>query len=99
MEENKKKRRYAAEFRKDAVRLVVEKDQPVRSIAADLDVGASTLAKWVQQARADRGEASSSQLTSDEKEELRRLRKENKILQMERDILKKATAFFAKENP
>jgi transposase len=67
-------------------------------VARDLDVGASVLGRWVEQKRADQGRGNRGTLTTEEKEELARLRKEVRELRMERDILKKAAAFFAKES-
>jgi len=66
-------------------------------VARDLDVVASCLARWVAQARADRTKGKTG-LTSEERAELARLKREVRELRMERDILKKAAAFFAKEN-
>ena len=67
------------------------------AVARELDLTPSSLTKWVSQARADRSHGKTG-LTTAEREELARLRKENRILQEERDILKKATAFFAKQS-
>jgi transposase len=80
---------YSPEFKEEAVRLVHSSDEqyPVAKIARDLDVSAETLRKWVNQAEIDAGERDG--LTTEEKEELRRLRKEVKILKEEREILKK----------
>jgi len=88
--------RYSPEFRDDAVRLVKSSGKPVAAIARDLGVSYETLRKWIKQAAIDAGERDDG-LTSEEREELRRLRRENRILQEEREILKKAAAFFAQE--
>jgi transposase len=85
---------YSPEFKAEAVRLVRTSSDPLTKIARDLGVSAPTLNVWVQAARPK----SEVPLTDDERSELRRLRRENRELRVERDILKKATAFFAKEN-
>ena len=77
-------------------RLVLDEGQTVGRVAGDLDLTASALRAWVTRARADRSRGRSGGLTTVEREELARLRKENRELRMERDILKKAAAFFAK---
>jgi transposase len=66
-------------------------------VARDLDLTESALRNWVQQAEVDAGRGPEDALTSEEREELRRLRRENRTLQMERDFLKSAAAFFAKD--
>jgi transposase-like protein len=88
---------YPESFRADAVALMRRTGKPIAEVAADLGVSGESLRKWVQQAKIDAGEGPPDALTTDEREELRRLRRENKTLQMEREILKKAAAFFAKE--
>jgi len=86
---------YAPEYRAAAVRLVKDSGKSMGQIARDLGVSYETLRKWVRQAEVDGGLREG--LTTDEREELRRLRRENWILREEREILKKAAAFFAKE--
>jgi transposase len=100
MESGKKGRRarrhFTEEFRAGAVRLVLDEGQTVGRVAGDLDLTASALRAWVTRARADRSRGRAGGLTTVEREELARLRKENRELRMEREILKKAAAFFAK---
>jgi transposase len=91
------RRSFTGEFKAGAVRLVLEEGKTVGAVARDLDLTESSLRNWVEQARADRTKGRTG-LTTAEREELARLRKENRILQEERDILKKATAFFAKQS-
>ncbi len=88
--------RYAPEFREEAVRLTSTSGKPVAAIARDLGVSYETLRKWIKQAAIDAGERQDG-LTTEERAELRQLRRENRILQEEREILKKAAAFFARE--
>jgi transposase len=102
METEKRKRRprrsFSDEFRAGAVRLVLEEGKSVTQVAKDLDLTPSALGHWVEQGRADQGKSKRGTLTTEEKEELGRLRKENRELRMERELLKKWAAFFAKEN-
>ncbi len=86
---------YHPEFRAQAVQLVKDSGKTVRQIAVDLGISYESLRKWVRQADIDAGEREG--LTSEEREELRRLRRENWVLREEREILKKAAAFFAQE--
>ena len=90
------RRQFTEEFRAGAVRLVLDEGQTVTRVARDLDLTVSALRTWVARARADRSKGRSGGLTTAEREELAWLRKENRELRMERDLLKKATAFFAK---
>jgi transposase len=89
------RRRFDEEFKAQAVRLVLDEGQSVGSVARDLDLTETALREWVNRARADRTKGKTG-LTTAEREELTRLRRENRILQEEREILKKAAAFFAK---
>jgi len=89
------RRRFTEEFKQQAVRLVLDEGKSVGAVAGELDLTASALRAWVKQAQADRTKGRTG-LTSAEREELTRLRRENRILQEEREILKKAAAFFAK---
>lgn len=91
----RRRRRYDPEFKEQAVRLVLEEGQRVAAVARDLDLTETALRDWVKRAQADRTKGRTG-LTTAEREELARLRKENRILQEEREILKKAAAFFAK---
>jgi len=95
---NKRRRHFSPEFKAEAVKLVLDDERSISKVAGELGVAVSSLHEWVQQARVDRGSGKADQLTSSEKQELARLRRENRQLRMEREILKKATAFFAKEN-
>ena len=91
------RRQFTEEFRTGAVRLVLDEGKKVGAVARELDLTASSLSKWVSQARADLSQGKTG-LTTAEREELARLRNEIRIVQEEREILKKAAAFFAKEN-
>jgi transposase len=87
---------YPPEFKAEAVRLVRSGDKPVGVLAKDLGVADQTLRNWVRQAEIDGGERDG--LTPGEREELRQLRREVRTLRQEREILKKAAAFFARES-
>src|SRR5580765_7162647 len=89
------RRRFDEDFKAQAVRLVLDEGKSVGSVARDLDLTETALREWVKRARADRTRGRTG-LTTAEREELARLRKENRELRTERDILKKAAAFFAK---
>jgi transposase len=97
----RKRRSFTEEFKAEAVRLVREGKKVGKSagtIAKELDLTETALRAWVRQADVDGGRGPDGALTTAEKEELSSLRKEVRVLRMERDLLKKAAAFFAKEN-
>jgi transposase-like protein len=93
----RKRRSFTPEFKAEAVRLCRVGDRSVRQVSTDLDLTETALREWVKRADVDSGQGPPGALTTAEREELTRLRRENKRLQMEREILKKAAAFFAKE--
>ena len=84
------------EFRRRAVELAQLREKPIAQIAKDLGIADSGLRRWMKQADIDEGK--SEGLTSDEREELVRLRREKRTLEMEVEILKRASAYFAREN-
>ena len=89
--------RYTEEFKVEAVQLARSSpERSIRQLAYELGIADQTLRNWIKQAQIDRGER--EELTTEEREELRRLRRENRILREGREILKKAAAFFAKED-
>jgi transposase len=87
---------YPPEFKEEAMRLMRSSAKPLAQISRELDVSEQTLRNWRKQQEIDEGAREG--LTTDEKEELTRLRRENKILRQEKEILRKATAFFARED-
>lgn len=95
--EKRARRKFTDEYKSRAVGLVLTQGLSVAKVAGDLGIYESSLANWVKQAKVDRGSGPPGALTSDELAELRQLRKEVKVLREEREILKKAAAFFAKE--
>ena len=86
--------RPTPEFRREAVRLALTSGRTRREVAADLGIGLSTLTRWLGQ---DRDVSEPNEAPVDLHAELKRLRRENSVLKQERDILKKAAAFFARE--
>jgi transposase-like protein len=94
----RKRRAFTTEFKADAVRLAKASDRSIGQVAKDLDLTETALREWLKRAEVDAGKGAPDALTTAEREELVRLRRENKRLSMEREILKKAAAFFAKES-
>jgi transposase len=94
----KKRPKYTAEFKAEAVALYRQCGKSVSAAARDIGVAATTLSAWIKQVDIDEGRGPQGALTSSEREELIRLRRENRQVKMERDFLKKAAAFFAKDN-
>ena len=90
-------RPYPPEFRAEAVRLARSSEQTIPVLAADLGVSSAALRHWLRQADANAGRGQPGALTTDEREELRRVRRENHVLKQEREILKEAAACFAQE--
>lgn len=93
----RKRRQFTPEFRAEAVRLTQVGDRTIAKVAEDLDLTETSLREWVKRAEVDAGRGAPGVLTTSEREELARLRRENKTLRMEREILKQAATFFAKE--
>src|SRR5579864_2874778 len=87
---------YSREFRTEAVELIRSGSKSIRQLSKDLEVSDQTLRNWVRQADIDAGRRHDG-LTTGEREELRRLRAENRTLRMERDLLKEAAVFFARD--
>ena len=94
----KKRRTFASEYKAEVVALVQKGDRTAGQVARDLELTETSVRAWVRQAEVDAGKGGGAgALTTTEREELAALRRENKTLRMEREVLKKATAFFAKE--
>jgi transposase len=100
MEQEEQKRRprrkFSDEFKRDAVGIVRDSGKPIAQVAGELGIYDSTLGNWVKQDRIDRGERDG--LTSDERDELSELRRDNARLRMERELLKRAVAFWVRES-
>jgi transposase len=96
--QRRQRRRFSDEYKSETVKLVLSGRKTAGQVARDLDLTETAVRSWVKQAQIDRGKGPAGALTTAEKEELAKLRKENRELRMEREILKKAAAFFAKEN-
>ena len=89
------RREFSPEFKARTVELILSSGKSVNEVCRELDLTETAVRRWVKQARIDAGREPG--LTSDERAELARLRRENKVLREEREILKKAAAFFATE--
>jgi len=94
----KKRPTYTSEFKAEAARLARNGGKPVAEAAKDIGVSETALRRWMAQSDIDEGNGPAGALTTEEREELKRLRREVRQVTMERDFLKKATAFFAREN-
>ncbi len=90
----RQRRNYPEDFKRDAVALITEQGYSIAEAVRSLDVGANLLGRWKREYEA---QAKGETLDQDEREELKRLRRENRELRMEKEILKKASAYFAKE--
>jgi transposase len=93
----RKRRKFTREYKAEVVRLCQQPGKSAHGVAAELGLTASAVNNWVAQAKVDAGSDCNGELTSAEREELSALRREVKTLRQERDILKRATAFFARE--
>jgi transposase len=99
MNEKRKRPKYTKEFREDAVKLVIEQGYSSNEAGRRLGVSQSNISRWVREYRKDQEDMANGGVTRKELEDkIRRLEKENRRLEMEREILKKAAAFFAKES-
>jgi transposase len=96
--ESKYTKRYTAEFKQDAIALVDSTGRTVTEAARELGVSAESLRNWYRQAKTDRGEGRPGELTSAEREELKRLRRQNAEQAKTIEVLRKAAVFFAKES-
>ena len=93
----KRRRRFTAEFKAEAVKFYNENDMSHAEAARHLGISTTSIARWINQAEVDAGKGPTGAFTSVERREPRELRKENRRLRMETEILKKAAAFFAKD--
>ncbi|OVE81355.1 hypothetical protein BVY03_03995 [bacterium K02(2017)] len=91
------RRKFTPEFKKEATDLVLKQGLKQTQVAKDLGIGLSTLSKWLMACQGE--DSDPNAISENEKEELKRLRKENRVLRMERDLLKKTTVYFAKTTP
>ena len=94
----RKRRSFTKEYKAEVVRLIRKSGKTVRAVSRELGLTETAVRRWVEQAEIDSGGGPAGALTTAEREELAQLRKRVKTLEMEREILKKATAFFAKES-
>jgi transposase-like protein len=94
----RERRKFTQEFKSEVIGLIKQSDKTVAQVARDLDLTESSVHTWVKQYDIDAGKGPIGALTTAERGELTQLRRRVRELQMERDILKKATAFFARES-
>ena len=94
----RKRRKFSGEYKAEVVELIRKSGKSVGAVARELDLTETAVREWVKQADAAAAPAAPGALSAAERDELVRLRKQVKTLEMEREILKKATAFFAKES-
>jgi len=94
----RKRRAFTREYKQQVVELIRSGRRKAGAVAKDLDLSETAVRRWVSQTEVDAGRGGTGALTTAEREELVRLRRENRTLAMEREILRKAAAFFAKEN-
>lgn len=95
--ERRKRKNYTQEYKAEVVRLCQDTGKTPHAVAREMGLTPSSVTAWVRQSKVDAGGGGSGPLTTEERHELALLRKENRTLRQERDILKRATAFFAKE--
>ncbi len=94
----RKRRSFTKEYKAEVVELIRKSGKSIGAVARELDLAETAVRRWVQQAEIDLGGGPAGALTTAEREEFAQLRKRVRTLEMEREILKKATAFFAKES-
>ena len=95
--QKRKRRRHSPEYKAEIVRLCEQTEKSPEAIGQEMGLSGSMIRNWVRQASVDAGGGGQGAMTTDEREELNALRRENRSLRQERDILKRATAFFVKE--
>jgi transposase len=96
--EKRQRRSFTPEFKAETVKLVLVEKKSIPQVARDLDLTESAVRQWVKRAEIDSGKGPAGALTTAEREELSKLRKDNRELRMERELLVKWAAFFAKES-
>ena len=93
----RKRRKFTKEYKAEVVRLATQPGKTPYEVARELGLSPSGVSQWVKQTAVDAGRGGTGPLTTAERDELAKLRRENRMLRQERDILRKATALFAKE--
>jgi transposase len=96
--EKRKRRSFSKEYKAEVVDLIRKSGKSIGAVARELDLSETAVRHWAAQVEIDSGRGPAGALTTAEREELAQLRKRVRTLEMEREILKKATAFFAKES-